>query len=63
MVGVYHAAQPKFVNLTAPLKGLEADVAVILNPAVMDHRHLYLAMTRGAKHLIVCSPQQILTPA
>ena len=51
------------VGSTLLLKGLEADVAVILNPAVMDHRHLYVAMTRGAKQLIVCSPQQILTPA
>lgn len=49
------------VGSTLLLKGLEADVAV--NPAVMDHRHLYVAMTRGAKNLIVCSPQQILTPA
>ena len=51
------------VGSTLLLKGLEADVAVILNPAVMDHRHLYVAMTRGAKQLIVCSPKQILTPA
>jgi hypothetical protein len=51
------------VGSTLLLKGLEAEVAVILNPAVMDHRHLYVAMTRGAKQLIVCSPQQTLTPA
>lgn len=51
------------VGSTLLLKGLEADVAVILNPTVMDHRHLYVAMTRGAKQLIVCSPQQVLKPA
>jgi DNA helicase-2/ATP-dependent DNA helicase PcrA len=51
------------VGSTLLLKGLEADVAVILNPAVMDHRHLYVAITRGAKQLIVCSSKQVLTPA
>lgn len=50
------------VGSTLLLKGLEADVAVILNPAVMDHRHLYVAMTRGARQLIVCSSTQLLTP-
>lgn len=51
------------VGSTLLLKGLEADVAVILNPSVMDHRHLYVAMTRGSKQLIVCSSQQVLRPA
>jgi DNA helicase-2/ATP-dependent DNA helicase PcrA len=51
------------VGSTLLLKGLEADVAVILNPAVMDNRHLYVAMTRGAKQLIVCSASQHLVPA
>ncbi len=51
------------VGSTLLLKGLEADVAVILNPGVMDHRHLYVAMTRGARQLYVCSPTQLLTPA
>jgi hypothetical protein len=51
------------VGSTLLLKGLEADVAVILNPGVMDHRHLYVAMTRGARQLIVCSPTQVLRPA
>ena len=51
------------VGSTLLLKGLEADVAVILNPGVMDHRHLYVAMTRGARQLIVCSPTQMLRPA
>jgi DNA helicase IV len=50
------------VGSTLLLKGLEADVAVILNPSVMDHRHLYVAMTRGARQLVVCSSQQVLRP-
>lgn len=51
------------VGSTLLLKGLEADVAVILNPAVMDNRHLYVAMTRGARQLIVCSANQHLVPS
>lgn len=51
------------VGSTLLLKGLEAEVAVILNPTVMDNRHLYVAMTRGAKQLIVCSAVQHLVPA
>jgi DNA helicase-2/ATP-dependent DNA helicase PcrA len=51
------------VGSTLLLKGLEADVAVILNPTVMDHRHLYVAMTRGAKQLVICSSTPLLTPA
>jgi hypothetical protein len=34
------------VGSTLLLKGLEADVAVILNPGLMDSQHLYVAMTR-----------------
>lgn len=51
------------VGSTLLLKGLESDIAVILNPAVMDNRHLYVAMTRGARQLIVCSANQHLVPA
>nr|WP_183617958.1 UvrD-helicase domain-containing protein [Novosphingobium fluoreni] len=43
------------VGSTLLLKGLEADTAVILDPSDMDRRHLYVAMTRGAKRLIICS--------
>jgi DNA helicase-2/ATP-dependent DNA helicase PcrA len=45
------------------LKGLEADIAVILDPAEMDRRHLYVAMTRGAKRLIICSRTAKVAPA
>lgn len=51
------------VGSTLLLKGLEADVAVILDPTDMDRRHLYVAMTRGAKRLIICSRHGRLTPA
>lgn len=50
------------VGSTLLLKGLEADTAVILDPGEMDRRHLYVAMTRGAKRLIVCSRTARLTP-
>ena len=43
------------VGSTLLLKGLEADVSVILSPDVMDNRHLYVAMTRGARRLVICS--------
>ena len=50
------------VGSTLLLKGLEADVAVILNPEVMDHNHLYVAMTRGSRILVVCSDADVLNP-
>ncbi|MCK1296055.1 UvrD-helicase domain-containing protein [Bradyrhizobium sp. 30] len=43
------------VGSTLLLKGLEANVCVILNPNVMDSRHLYVAMTRGSRRLVICS--------
>jgi hypothetical protein len=51
------------VGSTLLLKGLEADVVVVLNPAVMTAKHLYVALTRGARKIVVCSPSQVLTPA
>jgi AAA domain len=50
------------VGSTLLLKGLEADAAVILNPEPMDRQHLYVAMTRGARMLVICSNEVILTP-
>jgi len=50
------------VGSTLLLKGLEADTAVILDPSDMDCRHLYVAMTRGAKRLIICSRTAKLAP-
>jgi hypothetical protein len=50
------------VGSTLLLKGLEADVAVILNPGVMNARNLYVAMTRGSQSLIICSSTPVLNP-
>lgn len=51
------------VGSTLLLKGLEAEVAVILNAGALDARNLYVAMTRGSKALIVCAPSPVLNPA
>ncbi|MDQ9171719.1 UvrD-helicase domain-containing protein [Oxalobacteraceae bacterium R-40] len=50
------------VGSTLLLKGLEADVAVVLHPESMDARHLYVALTRGAQRVVVCSQSPVLTP-
>lgn len=50
------------VGSTLLLKGLEADVAVVLNPETMNAQNLYVALTRGAKGLVVCSPSPVLVP-
>ncbi|WP_329840708.1 UvrD-helicase domain-containing protein [Stenotrophomonas geniculata] len=50
------------VGSTLLLKGLEADVAVILEPENMNAQHLYVALTRGAKAVVVCSSTPTLTP-
>lgn len=51
------------VGSTLLLKGLEADVAVVLAPETMSAQHLYVALTRGARKLVVCSTTAVLTPA
>jgi hypothetical protein len=50
------------VGSTLLLKGLEADVAVILNPEGMNAANLYVALTRGAKRIIICSSTPELNP-
>lgn len=50
------------VGSTLLLKGLEAEVVVILNAGGLDARNLYVAMTRGSKTLTGCSSNPILTP-
>ncbi|RJX32001.1 MAG: DNA helicase UvrD [Oxalobacter sp.] len=60
-----HAGRPlsrRSVGSTLLLKGLEADVAVVLHPERMNAKHLYVALTRGARRVVVCSPTPILTP-
>jgi AAA domain len=51
------------VGSTLLLKGLEADVVVILHPEKMDARHLYVALTRGARKIVVCSEHRMLKPS
>lgn len=60
-----HSGRPilrRAVGSTLLLKGLEADTAVVLNPEVMDARHLYVALTRGARRLVVCASSPLLKP-
>jgi DNA helicase-2/ATP-dependent DNA helicase PcrA len=51
------------VGSTLLLKGLEAEVAVILNADAMNRRNLYVAMTRGSHALTICSRRVVLNPA
>lgn len=48
------------VGSTLLLKGLEAEVSVILHPENMNAQHLYVAMTRGSKLMVVCSNSSVL---
>lgn len=61
-----HQGRPlgrRAVGSTLLLKGLEADVAIILEPERMTAQHLYVALTRGARRVVVCSSTPLLTPA
>jgi DNA helicase-2/ATP-dependent DNA helicase PcrA len=51
------------VGSTLLLKGLESDVAVVLDPERMNARHLYVALTRGSQKLVICSKQSVLVPS
>lgn len=51
------------VGSTLLLKGLEADVVVILNAHRLNQRNLYVAMTRGSRMVVICSPTSTLGPA
>jgi len=60
-----HMCRPvarRAVGSTLLLKGLEAEVAVVLEPQAMTARHLYVALTRGARQLVVCSATSALVP-
>lgn len=48
------------VGSTLLLKGLEADVAIVLDTDTLDSRNLYVAMTRGSRRLVICSTEPIL---
>ena len=51
------------VGSTLLLKGLEADISVVLNAGALNARNLYVAMTRGSRRVLVCSESPILNPA
>ena len=48
------------VGSTLLLKGLEAEMAVLLDTNGMSPQHLYVSMTRGSMKLVVCSPSPML---
>ena len=50
------------VGSTLLLKGLEAEICVVLNPELMDAKHLYVAMTRGSTRLVIWSRDQVIRP-
>lgn len=61
-----HLGRPltrRAVGSTLLLKGLEADIAVILHPERMNAQNLYVALTRGAKQVVICSETHLLQPA
>lgn len=54
------ALPKRAVGSTLLLKGLEAEVAVLLHTDDMNPQHLYVAMTRGSMRLIVCSASPVI---
>ncbi|URF49285.1 ATP-dependent helicase (plasmid) [Dinoroseobacter shibae] len=48
------------VGSTLLLKGLEADVAVIIDTDLLNARDLYVAMTRGSRKLVICTSSPVL---
>lgn len=60
-----HLSRPlsrRAVGSTLRLKGLEADVAIVMEPQAMTAQHLYVALTRAVRQLVVCSLTSSLTP-
>jgi 16S rRNA C967 or C1407 C5-methylase (RsmB/RsmF family) len=51
------------VGSTLLLKGLEAEVAIILNADDLNAHNLYVAITRGSKRIVVCSRSPMLNPS
>jgi len=49
------------VGSTLLLKGLEADVSIVIDTDALDARNLYVAMTRGSRRLVICSTNPILS--
>ena len=57
------ALPKRAVGSTLLLKGLEAEVVVILNANDLNRKNLYVAMTRGSNSLVVCSSTSQLHPS
>lgn len=60
-----HVGRPlprRAVGSTLLLKGLEAEIAVVLDASGLDARNLYVAMTRGSNRLVICSQSPVLRP-
>jgi hypothetical protein len=53
----------KSVGSTLLVKGLEADQAVLVDTHEMNAKNLYVALTRGAKRVVVCSKYNYLPAA
>ena len=51
------------IGSTLLLKGLEADHVVLLDAGNLDANNLYVALTRGARSVTVCSRTAKVTPA
>jgi len=47
------------IGSTLLLKGLESDHVVVLNAGELDAKNLYVAMTRGAKSVTLCSRERV----
>lgn len=62
LLGALGAKARRSVRSTLLLKGLEADISVVLNAGVLNARNLYVAMTRGSRRVVVCTPTPILNP-
>lgn len=60
-----HLGRPlarRSVGSTLLVKGLEADMAVVLFSETMGAQDLYVAMTRGARQPVICSEDPVLRP-
>lgn len=59
---VGRALPRRTIGSTLLLKGLEAEVAVILDADSLDTPNLYVAMTRASYALLICSRSLVLQP-
>jgi hypothetical protein len=65
----HRSAPPVVVEEAAPVAAetvivrIEAEVAVILDADGLNARNLYVAATRGAKQLVICSRNAVLKPS